>query len=108
MNFTSNISGSRTTNTADPKQVSRSAARDADLRKRLLQKQLQVAKQQEQQKPQEAPVVPQPTSSRQWTPAEIQKKKRQFQKLKFFLYQLDAELEKTLARKIYLLGAVTS
>lgn len=80
-----------------------SAARDADLRRRLLQRQNQIAN---EQKTPETPASPRPTASKQSNPVELQRKKRKFQKLRFFLYQLDSELEKTLTRKICLLGAV--
>ncbi|KAG1219026.1 hypothetical protein G6F35_007833 [Rhizopus arrhizus] len=104
MNFTSNISSNKVANKVDSSQASRSAARDADLRRRLLQKQHQVAQQQQQQ-PQEITPPPQANTSKKISPLEIQKKKKQFQKFRFFLYKLDLDLETKLARKIFLLGA---
>ncbi|KAI9273672.1 DBF zinc finger-domain-containing protein [Sporodiniella umbellata] len=102
MNFANNTSTSRSTNTADSTQASRSAARDAEIRRILLRNQYRMAK---QQRIPEAPAAPQTTSSNKISPVEVQRKKKQFQKFRFFLYKLDPELETKLARKIYLLGA---
>ncbi|KAG1467792.1 hypothetical protein G6F56_004214 [Rhizopus delemar] len=56
-----------------------SAARDADLRRRLLQRQNQIAN---EQKTPETPASPRPTASKQSNPVELQRKKRKFQKLR--------------------------
>ncbi|KAG1177215.1 hypothetical protein G6F70_006448 [Rhizopus microsporus] len=109
MNFTSTISGNKALATkAEPSQASRSAARDADLRRRLLQKQHQVAQrqqQQQQQQPQDTAPPPSANTNRKLDPLEIQHKKKLFQKFKFFLYKIDPDLESKIARKILLLGA---
>ncbi|RCH91274.1 hypothetical protein CU097_003556 [Rhizopus azygosporus] len=109
MNFTSTISGNKALATkAEPSQASRSAARDADLRRRLLQKQHQVAQrqqQQQQQQPQDTAPPPSTNTNRKLDPLEIQHKKKLFQKFKFFLYKIDPDLESKIARKILLLGA---
>lgn len=111
MNFTSTISGNKALATkAEPSQASRSAARDADLRRRLLQKQHQVAQrqqQQQQQQPQDTAPPPSANTNRKLDPLEIQHKKKLFQKFKFFLYKIDPDLESKIARKILLLGAVS-
>lgn len=111
MNFTSTISGNKALATkAEPSQASRSAARDADLRRRLLQKQHQVAQrqqQQQQQQPQDTAPPPSTNTNRKLDPLEIQHKKKLFQKFKFFLYKIDPDLESKIARKILLLGAVS-